>query len=173
MLFRSSDRLLKVLSQAELKMIVLHEASHVRRHHALIRGLPMLFAFVGMILIAWFADQAPTTRDQSVLAIALVATVACLLLMIVSLGVIARWTEYDADREAIELSGRLAVGCQPYATQDRLQAARDLVSSLRTICPAGDEYRRNWLHPSIASRIARIEQRSFATKLPVAVVASR
>ncbi len=168
-----SDRLLKVLSPAEIKMIVLHEAAHVRRRHALIRGLPMLIAFVGMILIAWFVDQAPTTRDQSVLGIALVATVACLLLMIVSIGVIARWSEYDADREAIELASRLGDGCSPYATKDSVQAARDLVSALRTICPAGDEYRRNWLHPSIASRIAMIEQRSFATNMPVAVVASR
>ncbi len=168
-----SDRLLKVLSQDQLKMIVLHEAAHVRRHHALIRSLPMLIAFVGMILIAWFVDQTPTTRDQNVLGIALVATVACLLLMIVSIGVIARWSEYDADREAVELASRLAVGCQPYTTIDRAQATRDLVDALRDICPAGDEYRRNWLHPSIASRIAMIEQRSFATKLPVAVVASR
>jgi Zn-dependent protease with chaperone function len=168
-----SDRLLKKLSHSELKMIVLHEAAHSRRYHATFRSLPMLVAFLGMILIAWLVDRSGTATDQAVLGTVLLVTAASLLIMIVSLGAIAHWCEYDADREAVNLASRLANESGMGLNGDREKAASDLVSALRKVCHRGEEIRASWLHPSIASRVLGLEKLAHQGMATVHAVSSR
>jgi Zn-dependent protease with chaperone function len=143
-------------------MIVLHEAAHILRHHAWIRCLPMLFAFAGMLLIAWLVDHVREDRFHVLIDWMLIACLAMGVLMVWLLGILARWSERDADRHAIALAVQARWLGQGELSEElhaklRQRARQDLTSALLRLSADGASRSRSWLYPSIRDRIRWLE----------------
>ena len=139
-----TDALLQRLSDRELSMVVLHELAHCVRFHAWIRMLPTLVA-VSMLLIAML------------LLSGIWLTVICIVILalfVSGLVCVCWWTEYDADRIAIELATRSGGGIQRKG--DRSIYAQELSDALVKIYGLRNLRRSSWMHPSCSQRLAAI-----------------
>jgi len=100
-----SDALLQRLNDDQLRMVILHEVAHVRRWHVWLRFIPVLVGTVALSL--WFQPNTYAFMLQNVPGYAIwmhgLATVGGILFLVRCISMIARWTELDADRVAIEL----------------------------------------------------------------------
>ena len=144
-----TDALLQRLNDKELAMVVLHELSHCIRYHSLIRVFPtlltvvMLFGAMTHLTGAWLSASC----------------FSLLIFFIASLITVCWWTEFDADRMAIEL----AVGSNDDESQTRLKGASELIQALRKIYGTRNFRRSSWMHPSCEIRIGAIERRLQST----------
>ena len=104
-----SDALLQRLNDDQLRMVILHEAAHVRRWHVWLRFIPVLVGTVGLSL--WFQPNTYAFMLQNVPGYVIwmhgLATVGGILFLVRCISMIARWTELDADCVAIELGSLL------------------------------------------------------------------
>ncbi len=139
-----TDALLQRLTDRELSMVVLHELAHCVRLHAWIRMVPTLLAvtllLVAMNLLAglWLS----------------LSCVAILGLFVACLIATCWWTEFDADRCAIEF----AVRSGNDLGRDTLLPvyASELCQALSKIYGSRNMERSSWMHPSCSQRIAAI-----------------
>ena len=139
-----TDALLQRLNDREISMVVLHEMSHCVRWHAWIRMLPTLLA-VALLLSAM------------ALLSGVWLSLTCFLLLclfVVSLVSVCWWTEFDADRMAVEYAIR------SHETADRksrlIEHGQDLCNALSKIYGSRNRNRASWMHPSCDQRIAAI-----------------
>lgn len=139
-----TDALLQRLSDRELSMVVLHELAHCVRFHAWIRMLPTLVA-ISMLLIAMLLLSGIWL---SVICIVILA------LFVAGLICVCWWTEFDADRIAIELATRSDGGLP--GKGDRGTYARELSDALVKIYGLRNLRRSSWMHPSCSRRLAAI-----------------
>ncbi len=174
-----SDRLLDDLPRSSRLMVVMHEVAHVKRFHLPIR--------MAAILPAWLVSSAASGLivDSGLLEDSLAmgfGGVLGLITTVVTLGVVSHLSELDADAVAC----RLAVqACQGQATSSLLGSRRTAEEAPRTSSgemtePLAAELladalvrvtsddpssrRFSWLHPSLATRVARL--RRIARPLP-------
>jgi Zn-dependent protease with chaperone function len=140
-----TDALIQRLSERELAMVVLHELAHCTRFHAWVRMMPTL-----VIVLLLLGSMAFLTGFW------LSATCALLfLLFVASLIAVCWWTEFDADRVAIETAVRSS-GALDRETQLRRHAS-DLCEALRKIYGEKNMQRRSWMHPSGTQRLEAIQ----------------
>ena len=139
-----TDALLQKLSDRELSMVVLHELAHCARFHSWIRMVPTLVA-VTLLLVA-MNFLAGVWLSLSCLAI-FGLFVACLIAT-------CWWTEFDADRVAIEFAVRSGSGTGR-ETLLPLHAS-ELCEALSKIYGSRNMERISWMHPSCSQRIAAI-----------------
>jgi Zn-dependent protease with chaperone function len=145
-----TDALLQKLNDRELTMVVLHELAHCVRYHAWIRMLPTIVTVVLMMVAV-----------STVSGVWLSAS--CLLLLsgfLACLTGVCWWTEFDADRVAIQLAIKLSGAPQERTTVVGANtSAHDLVQALRKIYGAKNIRRSTWLHPSCERRVEAIYSR--------------
>jgi Zn-dependent protease with chaperone function len=141
-----TDALLQRLDDRELSMVVLHEMAHCVRWHAWIRMLPTLVAVALLLSAMTFLSG-------------LWLSLTCFLLLclfVVSLVSICWWTEFDADRMALEYAIR------SHETADRKSGLIDhgqaLCDALSKIYGSRNRKRASWMHPSCEQRIAAIDR---------------
>ncbi|HBE69943.1 MAG TPA: hypothetical protein DDW52_17495, partial [Planctomycetaceae bacterium] len=96
---------LERLSEAEVDMVLLHEAAHLRRGHCYIRLTPILAAAAIMLVGVWIASQfGPDTMltghntGNTVRVFTIIATFG---LLLAGLSWVSHRCEYDADRRAV------------------------------------------------------------------------
>ncbi len=142
-----TDALLQRLNDRELCMVVLHELAHCVRYHAWIRMLPTIVA-VAMLL------GAMTSLSGLWLSLSCVAILGLFLTGLIS---VCWWTEFDADRLAIELAIRSGDGAS-CDNRSRVHAL-ELCSALRKIYGERNRAKCSWMHPSCMQRIAVIRTR--------------
>ncbi len=156
-----TDRLLRDLPADQLKLIVLHELAHVRRHHIWLR---MLSVIPGWLLAAGILHAYGT--GPAVLLISNATAIAGTLVM---LRYSAHETEFDADRAACELAMQIAGPSRhnhddawlqlDAAAPDARAAAAALADALRRVTGEQEGFHRaSWLHPSVDSRCQRLER---------------
>ncbi len=152
-----SDLLLEKLAPDELRMIVLHEAAHCRRWHSWLRLLPVWTMTIPIVashnhdfMLQTFGGLPWANPLAQPILILFSIFWMCLLL-----SWIARWTEFDADRIAVELAGyqRSMIAQQ--------SAARVLIRALRKLTPTALVGKESWLHPSLDRRIKSLNQQYF------------
>ena len=156
-----TDALLQRLNDRELSMVVLHELAHCIRFHAWIRMLPT-FAAVGMLL------GAMTFLSGVWLSLSCVAIIG---LFVASLIAICWWSEFDADRVAVDLAVRSGSGepgsGEPGNGEPGNGASREMLMSMHVweLCEALSKIygsrnmeRSSWMHPSCVQRIAAIRR---------------
>jgi len=142
-----TDALLQRLSDRELSMVVLHELAHCVRFHAWIRMLPTLVA-VSMLLIAMLLLSGIWLS---------VICIVILCLFVAGLVCVCWWTEFDADRIAIELATRSDDGLPGLPGKgDRGTYAQELSDALVKIYGLRNLRRSSWMHPSCSQRLAAI-----------------
>lgn len=141
-----SDRLLDELPRAQLAMVILHEAAHLKRKHVPMRMLAILPAWGIAALISRLAGE-------SQWFVALGSAVGILLTMLI-LRWVAYRTEYDADLEACRMAAEIAdrVELVPSTCE---QACEALSAALMRVTFDQPSCRKaTWLHPGVADRIA-------------------
>lgn len=138
------------LTKAEVDMVLLHEAAHLRRGHCFIRLTPILAA--GLMLLVGVSLAAQTGADATLASYGL-GQAAKVLSVILACGVLLAglsWVshrcEYDADRSAVKLARR---HCQWSTSQCPSTA---LISALTKLSGDTNQTSRSWLHPSISCR---------------------
>ncbi len=139
-----TDALLQRLNDRELSMVVLHEMAHCIRYHSWIRMVPTLIA-VTMLLVAmnFFAGVWLS-----------LSCVAILGLFVAGLIATCWWTEFDADRVAIEFAVRSENGT---GRETLLPiCASELCQALSKIYGSRNMERSSWMHPSCSQRMAAI-----------------
>ena len=142
-----TDALLQKLDDRELSMVVLHEVAHCVRHHSWIRMMPTL-----IVVLLLFGSMSYLSGFW------LSLSCGCLfLLFIASLIGVCWWTEFDADRFAIDTAARARWNAQ--GDQLRRDHAAELCSALRKIYGERNLKRRSWMHPSCEQRLAAIRMR--------------
>ena len=139
-----TDALLQRLSDRELSMVVLHELAHCVRFHAWIRMLPTLAATAFLLIAMTFLSGIWLT----------VSCVLILALFVASLVSVCWWTEFDADRIAIEMAIRSEHG--QLVGGDRSVFAKELSDALIKIYGLRNLGRSSWMHPSCSKRLAAI-----------------
>lgn len=156
-----TDRLIRDLPAAQLRLIVLHEVAHIRRGHIWLRMLSVVPGWLAAgALMRWLGTEPAMILISNTSAIA--ATLGLLRLS-------AHATEYDADRVACELSLRLPIGegetagrvpCGAEEAASPAQAqARQLSRTLISVTGGIKEATRSsWLHPSVAARCQRLRE---------------
>ena len=84
-----------------------------------------------------------------------------LVFFVASLVAVCWWTEFDADRMAIEL----AVRSNEDENQEKSRSicSSELIQALLKIYGSRNYRRSSWMHPSCAFRIAAIERRLQST----------
>ena len=139
-----TDALLQRLNDRELSMVVLHELAHCVRWHAWIRMLPTLIAVTLLLSAMTFLSG-------------IWLSLTCILLLclfVVSLVSVCWWTEFDADRMALDYAIR------SHENADRksglIEHGQNLCEALNKIYGAGNRKRVSWMHPSCEQRIAAI-----------------
>jgi Zn-dependent protease with chaperone function len=139
-----TDALLQRLSDRELSMVVLHELAHCTRFHAWLRMLPTLVA-IAMLLVAM------TFLSGIWLSVSCVIVLG---LFVASLVGVCWWTEFDADRVAIELATRSKGEHQNEAV--RSIYAQELSDALTKIYGSRNMRKSSWMHPCCSQRLAAI-----------------
>ena len=141
-----TDALLQRLSDRELSMVVLHELAHCIRFHAWIRMLPTFVAVAMLLGAMTFLSGAWLT----------LSCVAILGLFVASLIAICWWSEFDADRVAVDLAVRSGNGA---GREMQLSVhVWELCEALRKIYGSKNRERSSWMHPSCVQRIAAIRR---------------
>jgi len=187
-----SDALMDRLNDTQLRMVVLHEAAHVRRLHIWIRFIPVL---IGTLTLAiWFQPVIYSMLRENIPGYAIglhgLATLVGMVVLLKFISSVAKWTEFEADIHAIELSimhdtwakkpafARLFPENQDSAKLDRFdlelksepasrqainprESARGMIQALERIVPVSLHSSGGWLHPSVDERRLRIVQRYF------------
>jgi Zn-dependent protease with chaperone function len=130
-----TERLVEVLTPAELAGVVVHELGHLRRYHVLPRvGLPTVF------VVAWAAAVSAGVEGAFPGGLALVVPVT------LASFATSRWTEYDAD----DYVARHADGAALADALDRLSRS----GYLRRDDPG---FRRLFVrHPTLRERVDRL-----------------
>jgi Zn-dependent protease with chaperone function len=187
-----SDALLQKLNDGQLRMVILHEIAHVHRWHVWLRFVPVMVGTVGLSL--WFQPTTYSIILESFPGYAIwmhaLATVAGIISLVCWISSIAKWTELDADRLAIEMSDlhKSEADSKYFVQQDfpernptqNLQttanadpsdhswcgegpraSAADMIQALMKIVPKSHHDAGGWLHPSVEARRLRIKQRYF------------
>jgi Zn-dependent protease with chaperone function len=135
-------------------MVVLHELAHCIRSHAWIRivptvvVVPLLFIAMTFLTGIWLS----------------IVSAGLFLLFVSSLIAVCWWTEFDADRVAIEI----AVQSSTPMNRDLLlqRHSEELSKAIRKIYGERNMHRRSWMHPSGSKRLDAIH--SYG-RLPVAI----
>lgn len=131
-----TDRLLSQYSREEIALVLLHEIAHVQRLHSWIRLLPVLLIVPAMLLVLQCFQ-------------AMLLVLACSAVLGIFLGLIfvtCRWTEFDADRQAICLAVQ-------FLGMDEMQARQKFSEVLRRIYEDNKVDRTSWSHPSLRQRL--------------------
>jgi len=154
-----TDRLIREIPAAQLRLIVLHEIAHIRRGHLWLRMLS--------VVPGWLAAGAIMQWIGTEPAMILISNTAAIAATLGLLRLSAHATEFDADRVACELSMRLPIGeadaaglapCRDeQATSPARFQARLLSRTLIGVTGGVEEAKRStWLHPSVAARCQRL-----------------
>ncbi len=166
-----SDRLLDELPRGGRLMVVMHELAHVRRFHVPLR--------MAAILPAWFVSSWSSVMltDHEILDASWsngVGGVLGLITTVVMLGVVSHFSELDADATACRLAvkavrnGGKNVDCEGENrdAEITLELAAELLADALTRVTADHPSSRkfSWLHPSLATRVARL--RRISNPLP-------
>lgn len=140
-----SDRLLDELPRAQIAMVVLHEAAHLRRRHVPIRMLAVLPAWGAAAIVSRVWEGS----DWAMLA----GSAVGILLTILMLRIVAYRTEHDADVQACRLAARVASRVE--AVPPTYEQACDALAAalLRITFDQPSSQRGTWLHPGVAERI--------------------
>ena len=150
-----SDLLLQRLPMAQIEMILCHEAAHILRGHLYLRATPFALSLGNLLLLRYIYDS-----NDSIRAWTDTNSVVISMLAVVKLGValwfssrIAKWTEKDADRFAVELAIRFGLGREmnPQGMKP-VSPAQHLVDALETASQGSHRRRASWLYPSIQER---------------------
>jgi len=152
-----TDRLIRDMPAAQLRLILLHEIAHIRRGHIWLRMLSVVPGWLAAgAIMQWLGTEPAMILISNTAAIA--ATLGLLRLS-------AHATEFDADRVACELSMRLPMG-EPASEDSSASAnktspaqiqARLLSRTLVSVTGGIQEAKRSsWLHPSVAARCERL-----------------
>jgi len=180
-----SDALMHQLNDDQLRMVILHEAAHVRRFHVWIRFIPVLLGTLG--LLVWFHPHLYHLLASNVSGYAGVlhalVTLVSMVFLLVSISWVAKWTELDADKYAINLStmqetkatftpkqslsSQVTDGALSGSRQalTRQESAREMILALEKIVPVSLHGCPGWLHPSVENRRLRIVQTYFKNSL--------
>jgi Zn-dependent protease with chaperone function len=153
------DGLIHQLTERQLDMVIMHEVSHLKRHHFVWRILPVFVAVGGAVATwtLWPTDGGQMARNA---VAALVASGA----LLAGLGTMARACELDADRKACELAER---SCE-WAHDDRCGAASELADALSTLMrDVPGATHATWLHPSLHARLSNLERYARSQALGV------
>ena len=162
-----TDRLIRDLPEDQLKLIILHEVAHIRRHHIWLRMLSVLPGWLLAAMVLHLGGTGPLLLLLSN-AVAIGGT-------LVMLRLSGHETEFEADRVACELAtqiGRppsayrsahpvistsgISTGYTGPAMEPRAAAAA-LAAALRRVTAGDDAGRAAWLHPSVDARCRRLE----------------
>jgi Zn-dependent protease with chaperone function len=163
-----TDRLVHDLPADQLRLIILHEVAHIRRHHIWLR---MLSVLPGWLLAAMVLHVGGTGPVLLLLSNA-VAIGGTLLMLRLS----GHETEFEADRVACELATQIGIppysadrsahgadsalcipSCGTGAAMEPRAAAAALSAALRRVTSGADAGRAAWLHPSVDARCRRLE----------------
>ena len=139
-----TDALLQRLNDRELSMVVLHEMAHCVRWHAWIRMLPTLAAVALLLTAMTFLSGVWLS----------LTCFSLLCLFVFSLISVCWWTEFDADRMALEY----AIRSQDSADRESclMEHGQTLCDALGKIYGSRNRKRASWMHPSCEQRIAAI-----------------
>lgn len=150
-----SRSIIERLSEQEIDVVIMHEISHLKRYHFLVRFAPILAAAAALVavyesheMIAAIGLSSETALTASKILGVSFATV-CLLA-----GVsLAAWKcELDADRHACKLA---TLHCSWAATNS---PAAVLASALiRLIGESPKDAAASWLHPSLKRRLENLD----------------
>jgi len=143
-----TDALLQRLNEKELSMVVLHELAHCKRCHSWVRMAPTLLAVALLLAAMNFLDGMWLSLSCMII----------LVIFVVGLIALCWWTEFDADRMAIQLAVRSS-GNEDRESLVRLHAT-ELSTALRKIYGARNMDRMSWMHPSCSQRIAAIQSQA-------------
>jgi len=135
-----STKLLKALSNAELRAVIAHEAEHIRRHHLFyyliaLTGLMVFFALAGNVYILLVFTEISQVPG---LILGISAIISVLLFVRFGIGFLSQNFERQADCHSFE-----RFGISPIST------ALTKVSLLNGINPEQD----NWHHYGVRQRI--------------------
>ncbi|MEC8474326.1 MAG: M48 family metalloprotease, partial [Planctomycetota bacterium] len=140
-----SDQLIEELPPKQLSMVLLHEASHLKRQHLPIR----LICTVPIWLTA--AAFSPWLEQHQ--GIASLTTVICMVLTLIVLRWVAHQTEYDADTEACRLAVHISKDLDG-VPQTLCESSRELSRALLKVSRQRSIARKStWMHPSVLTRI--------------------
>jgi len=167
-----TDRLVRDVSPAQLRLIILHEVAHLRRWHLWIRMLSVLPGWlIAAALLRWFGT------DSTMLLISNAVAIGGTLVL---LRLAAHLTEFDADRIACEIAlslpeAKIEAEWTPGKSSRRTdkpllaplqgaaahgaahEQAQHLCRTLLEITGgSADSHRSSWLHPSVAARCDRL-----------------
>lgn len=150
-----TDALLQRLTRNELHLVVMHELAHCSQWHAWIRLLPTVFAVGAAVLCS-------VTLSGWLL---IFACSIVLVLFFLTLIATCWWTEFDADRRAVDLAIRYRE-----VSDWGVHPGEHMIAALRKIHGASHQRQWNWLHPSCEHRCRAIEARYL---VPDAIVGCR
>ncbi len=131
-----SDRLLSKLTQAQLEMILCHEAAHVHRYHAWVRALPFVLSLVVMGVGQGLYHEVAEVHQwmESHAAWVMGLAIAKVLGVFWASGKLAQWSEKDADSQAVRYAQALGLGLPSNESCDR--AVREECSPSKTLAEA-------------------------------------
>ena len=140
-----SDQLVAELPSKQLAMVLLHEASHLKRQHLPIRLLCTIPIWVTAAAFSPWLEQHQ--------GIASLTTVMCVVLTLIVLRWVAHQTEYDADAEACRLAVRISRELDG-VPQTLSESSRELSRALLKVSQQRSIARKStWMHPSVLTRI--------------------
>jgi len=145
-----SDRALNELPRAELAMVVLHEAAHLRRFHVPLRMLTIVPAWLLGGLITRFAEGHSWAMTAG--------SGVAITMTLITLRIAAIRTELDADQQACEMAVEMAdtVEDVPNCYRDAAGALSDAL--LRITVESPSARKASWLHPGVSQRITNMKQ---------------
>ena len=135
-----TDRLMLRFTPWEIELIVLHELAHCIRRHGIVRLVP---AGVTIPLLAWAMTSFTGT---SLMLICSLLAIAFPLFLIATCW----WTEWDADKMAIELAIE-------HKSLTRAEACDCYAQVIQKLYRDNGIRRSSWSHPSCEQRIAAFQ----------------
>jgi Zn-dependent protease with chaperone function len=144
------DALIGSLDQRELDMVILHELAHVERRHFLWRTLPVI-ATAACLLAIWSGLEYLAMYEALQVVIQMLVLCTGGFMVVITLGVVARYCELDADRRACEL----ALQSCPWAQSDSPNAILASVLADKILCDSVAS-QATWLHPSLEDRLVNL-----------------
>lgn len=154
-----SDRLLSKLTQAQLEMILCHEAAHVHRYHAWIRALPFVLSLVVVGVGQGLYHEVAEVQQwvESHAAWVMVLAIAKVLGVFWASGKLAQWSEKDADAQAVRYASSLGLGLPSSESSDLVSRgehspSKSLAEALWAASPPTHRHKATWLYPSIQQR---------------------